>query len=863
MSYHDKTIKDVLAELKTTEKGLSSKEAEEKLNIHGYNEIKEKERIQPLKIFFDQFKSPIVWVLVAAVVISLLLKERIDAIVIAVILVLNAVIGFTQEYRAERSIEALKKMASLKAFVIRDGKEIEIDAKKLVPGDIIMLETGEKVPADVRLVEVINLETQEATLTGESLPEKKETAVLKPETAVADQHNMAFSGTIITKGRGKAVVARTGMKTEIGKIAHMIQTEKAELTPLQKKLKRLGKWLAIATVVIAAIVFLTGALRGANLSEIFIAALALAVAAIPEGLPAVVTIALALGVQKMLKKHALIRKLPSVETLGCTTVICTDKTGTLTHNEMTVTRIFANNKEVDVSGSGYSTEGEFSEDPKNFELLLRIGALCNDTKIDKEVIGDPTEASLIISAAKAGLKKDELELKYPRVSEIPFDSKRKLMTTIHKTEKGNFAYVKGAPDVLLNLCDLIYINGKTERLTKDMKKKVLEKNEEFANNALRVLGFAFKKIKDNKNIEKDLVFVGLQAMIDPPRKEVKGAIKKCEKAGIKVVMITGDHKATAMAIAKQVGIKGKAITGLELDKIENLHEVVEDIGIYARVDPQHKLKIIDALKKNGHVVAMTGDGVNDAPALKKADMGIAMGITGTDVTKEASDMILTDDNFASIVNAVEEGRSIFDNIKKFVNYLLSSNFGEVLTILVAGLIGLPLPLIAIQILWVNLLTDGLPAVALGVDPADPNIMNRKPRKPDEGVLSKNLMFNVLSIGILIAIATLFVFKKGLAIDLTTARTMAFTTLVVLEIVRVQMIRSQYNVGIFSNKFLIGAIVLSILLQLAVLYTPLNVVFKTTPLNFAAWSYIIIAGVAVLIVGQVLAKIIRKTTQGAD
>ena len=677
--------------------------------------------------------------------------------------------------------------------------------------------------------------------------------------------NMVFSGTVITNGRGKAVTTATGMNTEIGKIAALIQEEKEKQTPLQLKLKQLGIWIGALILIICFIVFLTGVLKGENVFEFLIVAVSLAVAAVPEGLPAVVTISLALGVQKMVKRNALIRKLPSVETLGSTTVICTDKTGTLTHNEMTVTKLFFNNKLIDVTGEGYDIKGDFiynkkKIDPKEIELLLKIGALNNDASLtDEKVIGDPTEGALILSAAKAGLIKENLEKKSPRIDEICFSSERKRMSTIHKEGNKRFIYTKGAADVIIHLCDKIIENNKVRRLTEKDKHKILKVNEEFAGDALRVLAFAYKPLK-GKVEEKNLILTGLQAMIDPPRKEAKLAIEKCKKAGIKVVMITGDHEATATAIAHELGLNGKSLTGQQLDKVRNLENVVEDIAIYARVNPEHKLKIINALRKKGHIVAMTGDGVNDAPALKKADIGIAMGIAGTDVAKEASHMLLTDDNFASIVNAVEEGRGIYDNIKKFVYYLLSSNIGEVLTIFTAILIGLPLPLIAIMILWVNLITDGLPALALGVDPISSNIMERKPRNPKERIIPKSIAAWMFSIGVVMMIATLAVFKYYNPImNLKYAQTMAFSTLMMLQMFNVINCKARDEnlfKAFFSNKYLIGAILISIGLQALVIYSPLSVFFKTTALAVKDIGIVFLTSSSVLVFGEVI-KVFRR------
>jgi len=865
---HDKKIEVVFKELNTRKEGLAEKEAEARLKKYGYNEIKEAKKISPIKIFLQQFNSAVVYILIAALIISLFIGERIDAIVIGVILILNALFGFYQEYRAEKSIEALKKLASLKATVIRQGKEKEIDAKLLVPGDIIKLTEGDKIPADSRVFELANLQTQEATLTGESTPVKKELKILPEKTVLADRINMIFSGTIITSGKGKAIVTGTGMSSEFGKIAKLIEETEPEKTPLQKKLNQLGKWLGILTVIVSVIVFLGGILKGGDITEFFIIAVALAVAAIPEGLPAVVTIGLSIGSRRMVKRNALIRKLPSVETLGSTTVICSDKTGTLTKNEMTVKKIYTNGKIIDATGSGYDKKGEFlfndkKIDTKEIELLLKIGALNNDASLtDGNVIGDPTEASLIVSAAKAGLKKEDLEKKHKRIDEIPFSSERKIMTTIHNFNSERLAFVKGAPEVVLKLCNSIYENGKIKKLTEKKKQEILQINQEFGNNALRVLGFAFKTVMSKDRIEKNLTFVGLQGMIDPPREEVKEAIRKCNKAGIKVIMITGDHEITARAIGKEIGLEGKSMTGQELEKIKDLEKIVEDIVIYARVNPEHKIKIVDALKKKGHIVAMTGDGVNDAPALKKADIGIGMGITGTDVSKEASDMILTDDNFTSIVNAVEEGRGIYDNIKKFVEYLLSSNLGEILTLFIAIMLGFPLPLIAIMILWINLVTDGLPALALSVDPSDPNIMERKPRNPKEKIISNPIIVRMFIVGITMMIGTLVVFKiYNPEQNLVYAQTMAFSTLMLYQMFNVLNCRSESNslfkIGIFTNMKLWGAILISILMQILVIHSPLSTFFKTVPLTLMDWVYVVLVSSTVLIVVEIYKFAVSK------
>ena len=877
MEFYQSTLKEVFSRLKRSKEGLTQEEAEIRLKEYGYNEIKGKHTIFPVKIFLSQFKNFIVIILIIAAVIAALIPvvekgynninlwDMKDSIVISIILFLNAIFGFIQEYKAEKAIEALKKLASPKAKVIRNKKEYEIPARELVPGDIIILDEGDKISADARLIKTINLEVQESTLTGESMPVEKKIGVLK-DKGLAERSNMIFSGTIVTRGKALAVVVKTGMETEIGKIASLIQQTKEGPTPLQKKLSQLGKFIGILVLVISAIVFGVGVLSGIEILDMFIRAVSLAVAAVPEGLPAVVTISLAIAVQRMVKKNALVRKLHSVETLGSTNVICADKTGTLTHNKMTVTKLYANKKIISVGGQGYSREGKFSQNPKNFELLLQIGTLCNDSKVNfekEEIIGDPTEAALIVSAAKAGIDREEIEKEHPRLEEIPFSSERKLMTTVHEIKGSRYAYTKGAPDIVLEKCNKVYENGKIKKLTKKDKESILKVNDNFAKDALRVLGFAFKKL-DKKLDEKDLVFVGLQAMIDPPREDAIQAIKAAKLAGIRVMMITGDQELTAKAIAKQLNITGNSITGQEL-KDEEIENVIDDISIYSRVTPKQKMDIVEALQKKDKIVAMTGDGVNDAPALKKADIGIAVG-SGTDVAKEASNMIITDDNFASIVNAIKEGRIIYDNIRKFVFYLLSSNMGEVLTIflaiLVAGIFGwynngiLILPLLAIHILWINLVTDGLPALALSIEPEEPGIMERKPRDKKERILSTSLFLRMFLIGLIMTLGTLFLFDKySPDINPMKAQTVAFTTLMMFQMFNVINSRSHdksiFKIGFFSNKYLIGAIAISIILHLSIIYTSFGAsVFETTFLSAIDWLYIIAVSSSVLIFGEI-------------
>ncbi len=842
--YYKKDIDEILGELETDKEGLSADEVEIRLNEYGKNEIVEKKKISAIKILLSQFHSFIVYILLAAIVISAAISEYVDSAVILVILIVNAVVGFLQEYKAEKSIQALKKLASQKAVVIRDGKEKEIESIDIVPGDIIKLETGDKIPADSRLIFSMNLETDESSLTGESVPVKKSIETIDQEVEIGDRLNMTYSSTVVTKGKALAVVTGTGMNTEVGKIAKLIEESENGKTPLQEKLDRLGKWIGNITIGISFIVFIIGVITGEEMLKMFLAAVALAVAAVPEGLAAVVTISLAIGVRRMVKKNALIRTLHSVETLGSTNVICTDKTGTLTKNEMTVKKIYVNNQTIDVSGSGYEPEGDFNiggeklsqKQLEETKFLLKIGLMNNDSKIEKgKVRGDPTEAALLVSAAKSGLDREKEEAKNPRIDEIGFDSDRKRMTTIHKNENTQIAYVKGAPDIILNICTKIHEDGKVRKITDKDKKSILKANEKFAGSALRVLGFAYKESKE-KLKEDDLIFVGLQAMIDPPREDVRDSIIKCEEAGIRVIMITGDHETTAKAIAEQLDITGDSISGKELDKINDFSEIVNKVSIFARVNPEHKLKIVKALQANGNIVAMTGDGVNDAPALKKSDIGIAMGKVGTDVAKEASDMILLDDHFTSIVNAVEEGRGVYDNIRKFFALLISGNIGEVAIIFFALLFGLSLPLTATMILLINLVTDGLPATALGVDPFEPNAMKRKPRSRQEPI-QKGLSAFIFYYPIIMTatILAIFIFIMKSTSNLSHAQTGVFLGIAMFELYQSISARSTrytaFKVGILKNKWLLAAILSSLLIVIAVIYNPtLQSLFGTYALS---------------------------------
>jgi Ca2+-transporting ATPase len=891
-NWHNLEVPDVLDSLGSKRDGLSHDEAQQRLAQFGYNELAAGEKISPWKIFLEQFKNFLIIILLVAVVLSAVIGEVADAIVIFVIILFAAGLGFVQEYRAERAMEALKRMAAPMASVLRGGKEKEIPASELVPGDIIFLRTGDRIPADARLIEAVNLKADEASLTGESVSVEKTAKVLPEEISIGDMKNMAFMGTAAVYGRGIAVVTATGMATEFGKIATMLQEVKKEQTPLQINLDKLGKWIAIGSLALCFILAVLGVLRGHEILEMLIWGVSLAVAAVPEALPAVVTISLALGVQKMVKRNALIRKLPAVETLGCTTFICSDKTGTLTQDQMTIRRLYVDGKMIDVTGVGYEPKGEFQLGGKYFnpekdaalQKLLQIGSLCNDTSLTSVddiwgIKGDPTEGALVVAAAKAGLWQKELQNQSPRINEIPFSSETKRMTTIHQTPQGKIAYSKGAPEVILGSCQHTYRNGQETRLDDSDKDNILSVSHEMAGDALRVLGVAYKRLPDKttttEGTEQDMVFVGLAGMIDPPREEVKGAVKLCDQAGIRSVMITGDHKLTAVAIAKELGIlkEGAAFTGAEIDNLsdEEFEALAEKIDVYARVSPTHKLRVIEALTKKGHVVAMTGDGVNDAPALKKADIGVAMGITGTDVSKEAADMILTDDNFASIVSAVEEGRGIFGNIKKYLVYLLSCNFGEILlmaaVILFGPLMGLPagtIPLIAIQLLYVNLATDGLPAIALSVDPPDLDVMKQKPRPRNQTIFTGPVLRYLAGAGIWTALVTLgvFLWATNSGKDPLEAQSMCFVTLILIEFFNAFNCRSLehslFKVGPFTNKWLLAAIGWECIMLCLVVYLPfLQGPFNTFALTPTDWGIAILSASTIFIAAEIYKFILSR------
>ncbi|GAU78505.1 calcium-translocating P-type ATPase, SERCA-type [Fusibacter sp. 3D3] len=851
---HSTDIKTIADTFKTDlEKGLTPQQAQENLVTFGENKLEATSKRTLFNMIMDQFKDFTVIILIIASIISIALGEMVDGIVIIGIVILNAALGTYQENKASNALDALKSMASPKAKVLRDQSTQEIDSNLLVPGDIVLLEAGDYVPADLRLLESVNLKIDESALTGESVPVEKDThASVSEKAPIGDRINSAYSGTIVTYGRGKAIVVNTGMKTEIGHIATMLNEAPDDLTPLQKKLAEFGKLLGIICIVVSVVIMGLGLLRHEDLLEIFMTAVSLAVAAIPEGLPAVVTTVLALGMQRMVKRNAIMKRLSAVETLGSTTTICSDKTGTLTQNKMTVQKVYANHNEYDVSGTGYTLDGAIEGDTDNLKMLLLSATLCNDALIqDAKCIGDPTEGALVVLAEKAKYSHVALRASIPRINEYPFDSVRKLMTTVHQIDEQLVMLTKGAPDELIARCSEILINGKKEILTDDLKVNYLDQNKRYAEQALRVIGYAYKTLPQDYTLEQeesDMIFLGLTGMIDPPRTEAIDAIATCKKAGINVVMITGDHIITASAIGDKLGILDqahRAIEGAEINELsdEALMTLVKDVNVYARVSPEHKVRIVNAIQATGHVVAMTGDGVNDAPALKNADIGVAMGITGTDVSKEAADMILTDDNFVSIVSAVEEGRIIYSNIRKFVGFLLSCNVGEILIIFISMLANWGVPLVPIQLLWVNLVTDSFPAFALGVEKGEKGIMDHPPRDKDEPIVNKKMGVAIIfqSIGLMFAVLSAFKIGMSIAIQsgandpLLLARTFAFMTLIFGEMLRAYSARREdqylWQFNPFGNKYLNISVCIAIGLLFVVVYTPfLQNIFKTTSIS---------------------------------
>ncbi|GHU03981.1 ATPase [Betaproteobacteria bacterium] len=899
---HGQGIEEVARELKTyLDDGLTQLEAQARLQRYGPNELTEKPRPGFMARLWDQINNYLIIILIVAAIISLVLGEMVDSMAIMFIVALNCVVGVVQESKAEQALAALKKMSAPNAQVMRSGRMATISGRGIVIGDIVLLEAGNYVPADLRLVETANLKIEEASLTGESVPVEKDAArVFDAEVPPGDRKNMAFMGTMITYGRGRGIVTGTGMNTQIGMIAEMLQSYEAESTPLQQKLEHLGKMLGTSCLVICALVFIYGLFRDTHLASafsngfmnylqaekkdivgLFMTAVSLAIAAVPEGLPAIVTICLALGMQRMIRHNALIRRLPAVETLGCATVVCSDKTGTLTQNQMTVVQAWAGGKRFRVSGEGYNPEGQFFAgddvfDPRkdaDASLLLQGALVCNDALLEENsresgkdawrIIGDPTEGALVVAAAKAGYSSEVLRKTLPRVQEIPFDSDRKRMSTLHGTALWNargesgiapvLAFIKGAPDVVLDLCVQYSHSGQASELSAAMRRKILEQNQDMASSALRVLAVACRPLAEvpknltPETVERDLIFIGLLGMIDPPRPEVIEALKVAREAGLKSIMVTGDYKDTARAIARDIGLLtpgGRVLTGPEIERMSDaeLAAVAPAMDVCCRVSPQHKVRIVEALKSRDHVVAMTGDGVNDAPALKRANIGVAMGITGTDVAKQTADMILTDDNFASIVSAIEQGRIIYSNIRKSVYFLLACNVGEILIVFGAMLAGLPIPLLPVQILWLNLVSDGAPALALGLEKGDPDIMKQPPRSPKEHVINGNMATGIAVVGIVDALAILGLFYLALQRypeQVMMAQTIAFVTLCGSELLRAFTARSEshsvFSIGVFSNPWMSWAAPASFLAVLLVVYVPfLNPFFDTIPLSVDDW-----------------------------
>ncbi len=856
--WHAISRDDVLKRLNTRTEGLTDQEAKERLEKFGKNEIALKKKISMLSIFLDQFKDFLIFILIIAAIVSLALgyieqseEYLFDAGLIITIVVLNGLFGFFQNYKAEKSLEALKKLAVPNAMVRRNGTPMELSSIELVPGDIIMLSEGDKVPADARIITSKNLLIDESLLTGESVPSSKMDAVLNEDLSLGDRKNMLYADTYVSRGNGEAVLVNTGLHTEVGLIAQEIHRSEDPPTLFQIELNKLGKTIGTGLIgVIAFIALVQFFVSTMDPITIFLTAIALAVAAIPEGLPAVVTLALAMGTMRMARKNALVRRLSVVEGLSSVDVICTDKTGTLTENALTVRKLFYDSQVVELTGRGHTLEGKFLKDGKpmpksSYEELLWCGLVCNNVVTGKEdgkdkYLGDPTEAALFISAKKGNVSTEG----YVRVDEISFSSERKRMTVITRKGKEYVACMKGAPETILEHCTHILEKGKVNRLTDSKKKNILVQNKEMARDALRVLGFSYKDLVkptvSEKVAESGHIFLGLQGMVDPPRKEVSGAIASCLNAGVRIIMVTGDNIDTAKAIAREIGIHGDAMEGKQIEDMSDseLRIQVEKINVFARVAPLDKNRILQALQANGHNVAMTGDGVNDAPALRNAHVGIAMGIRGTDIAKQASDMVLLDDNFASIVEAIKEGRTIFSNIRNFVTYLLMSNFSEVFVVFFASLAGF-IPIRATQLLWINLLTDGAPALVLGADPSRPHVMQQKPRPKNEGIIDKWVLKAVVSIGILDTILLLGLFFYSLPVGEEYARTMVFTGFVFSEATRLIVIRMKDKLTLFSNKWLVIAIIASILLQLLVLYTPLSTYFGTVPLDLEAWKVLLV------------------------
>ncbi|WP_010293149.1 cation-translocating P-type ATPase [Clostridium senegalense] len=881
--WFNKTTEDVLNLLNSNlDNGLSSDQVLEHKSKYGLNKFTTKKPKTKLQMFFSQLNDMMIYILLVAAVLSAVVGETSDSIIILIVILINAIVGMIQEAKAEKALDALKELSTPKALVKRDGVIVEIPSEDVVPGDIVIIDAGRYIPCDIRLIESANLKIEESALTGESVPVDKDANITieNEEIALGDQKNMVFMSTLATYGRGIGIAVATGMDTEIGKIAKMLDTDESEQTPLQKKLEQLGKYLGFAAIAISIIMFVVGILQNRDILDMFITSISLAVAAIPEGLPAIVTIVLAIGVQKMIKQNAIIRKLPAVETLGSVNVICSDKTGTLTQNKMTVTKFYCNNNLNDIENLNMNDPVE--------KLLIENLVLCNDaTSSEDSKTGDPTEIALLDIGNKYNLTKLDANKNHPRVGEIPFDSDRKLMSTINKFSNESFVLTKGAIDNLLNLCTKIYLNNEIKDLTTELKDSILKASYKMSDDALRVLGAAYKTVEDSSNlkendVEKDLIFIGLVGMIDPPRLEVKDSIEICKNSGIKTIMITGDHKNTAFAIAKDLNIatdSSQVISGAELDKIsdEELANSIDNLRVFARVSPEHKVKIVKAIKSKDNIVSMTGDGVNDAPSLKAADIGVAMGITGTDVAKGAADMVLTDDNFSTIVSAIKEGRNIFNNIKKSVIFLISCNAGEIVSLFLAILLGWAAPLSATHILWVNLITDTFPALALGVDPGDKDVMNKHPRNAKDS-LFKGSIFTLIFNGFLIGLLTLIAFVYGAKVYggsdialsnipdkiLIHAQTLAFTVLSSTQLAHSLNMRNEsksiFSIGVFSNKYLISSIILGLLLQfLVITIPPIATLFGVYKLTLNDWIFVLLISLVPIIINEIL-KFFKRSSE---
>lgn len=894
-NWHSMTTEEVIKLLETDPKGLTKEEALRRQEIYGPNKIEEIKKISPIRLFFRQFQNALNYILILAAVISLVGESIIDAVVIIAILFVNAILGFVQEYRSEQALEALKELSAPKTVVIRDNKERKISSEELVPGDIVVLATGDRVPADMRIYTSVRMRAEESILTGEPGSEEKITAELPEDAPLVDRLNMVYSGTNITGGRGSGIVVYTGMNTEVGKIAKEISEAGEEKTPLQKRISSLAVYLAILAVILASSQAILAFLRGIPIFDVLLFALASAISSIPEGLLAVITITLVIGVRVMAKRNAIIRNLQAVETLGSATVICSDKTGTLTKNEMTVRALYLNDEYIEVTGEGYAPIGDFRQngailDPKgnpHLKLFLKAMALCNDALLVSEngsysILGDPTEGALVVAAAKGGVNKEEEEEETPRIDEIPFESELACMATIHDfTEEKKYVYAKGSPERMISLCNEIYINDNTIEITDELRSQVLDVSREFASRGYRVLGISYRLVGSSTyqlardDCGKDLVFLGLVAMVDPPRKEAIEAVDKCKKAGIKVVMITGDHRETARAIAQEVGImteKDLILEGRELDAIpeDEFEKIVESVKVFARTEPRHKLRIVRVLKNKGNIVAMTGDGVNDAPALKEANIGVAMGITGTQIAKETSDMVLADDNFASIVGAVEEGRTTFNNLRRVVLYLLTTNIAEDIILFTTLILGFPLPFLPLQILWINLVTDGICDKTLAIEPRYRDVLKDPPRSPKARLVSRGVIYQIAFLATIMAIGTVLVYhfsiqSLGPLVFLEgneIPRTMAFYTIVFFQLFNALNVRSReyslFKIGFFSNRYLALGVIISFILNISIVYVPFfQQLFEITPLPLYDWLIVLLVSCSAFIIEEIRKAVAPK------